>query len=102
MNEFNYTQWMQQNKVGPYGKTLNEENGDNKFTIYDIIPMIKINVDIKNISNIAFNTLADYAKDSYCMLKDNLQFINIVDDKIYSVFVGDHILTGTLNELGLS
>lgn len=33
MNDFNYTDWMRQNKVGPYVKSsLNEADGDNKFT----------------------------------------------------------------------
>lgn len=32
MSEFNYTKWMQQNKVGPYGKMLNESGtGDAPF-----------------------------------------------------------------------
>ncbi len=30
MSEFNYTRWMQQNKVGPYGKILSE-NGQEEF-----------------------------------------------------------------------
>lgn len=32
MSHFNYTKWMQQNRVGPYGKNLNEsEHGDAPF-----------------------------------------------------------------------
>lgn len=96
MNEFNYTNWMRQNKVGPYGKVLKESgHGDAPFDFN------KAAIESATGDKISHTELDDYDRTIYWSTKNpNVTYYISDDDQIikYDGETGERYPVGDLKQ----